>query len=635
MSIAKQKLTERRKSKQFLPLPIEVGVSLLVILMKRNIWREIKESIKQHKVSSIILAIAIAITYIGGIYAMCHSNDSIEEITYTQFCDYVKEKKVDTVYYNESDEYMTVTLINEDTKDMTQEERNEYTYSNKDTKFVLYPGKGIDDGFRERLLLDGVNVRLKRSSFFESMMQILLPAVIWIIIIFIMFKFMSNPAKRVTEKDLLQTSDVSFKDIIGHEEIIKDVKFITQLIKNPNKGDKIGAKLPKGLLFAGPPGTGKTLLAKAIAHEAGVPFLYQNASGLIEMYVGLGARRVRDLFKIARKNAPCILFIDEIDAIGGKRDNGKGTSENEQTINALLQEMDGFEARDGVFIIAATNRPDSLDEALTRSGRFDRQITVNPPKDYIIRKQLFEHYLSKFNVSDDVDVENLSKQVSGFTGADIAMVCNEASIIATMKNEDKITEECIEEAIDKKIFNGNRVESEAYEPDREVAAYHEAGHAVMTYLLGEHVTRASIQSTTSGVGGAVFRADKQTAFQTKKDLKNAIMIAYAGRASEDIKFESITTGAANDITKATQIMIQYIEHLGFDEDFGMLDVSVLGNEHLVDSKIITNKLSKMSNEIYIECKRMLEDNYDKVEALALQLLQEETLSGNEVKNILR
>ena len=375
-------------------------------------------------------------------------------------------------------------------------------------------------------------------------------------------------------------------------------------------------------------------MAKAIAHEAGVPFLYQNASGLIEMYVGLGARRVRNLFKIAKKNAPCIIFIDEIDAVGGSRDSGKNTSEHEQTINALLQEMDGFNGRDGIFMIAATNRADALDEALVRSGRFDRRITVNPPRDWTVRKRLFDHYLAKYVCVDDIDVDTLAKQISGFTGADIAMLCNEASIIAAMHGKAGIDNACFEEAIDKKTFNGNRSKNEAVESDKNIVAYHEAGHAVMTYLTGQPIARASIQATTSGVGGVVFREDVNTMFQTAEDLRNGVLIAYAGRASEEIKFKSVTTGASNDITKATQIMVQYIEHLGFDGEFGLLDVSVLAQNHFMSSDNITERLSNMSNELYKECKDRLSENYNLVEKLAAALLEKNTLVGSEIKKLL-
>lgn len=433
------------------------------------------------------------------------------------------------------------------------------------------------------------------------------------------------------DSEYIQTSDVKFDDIIGHDEALEEIRFITKLIKNPELGDVIGARVPHGILFAGPPGTGKTMLAKAIANEAGVPFLYQNASSFIELYVGTGAKRVRNLFKAARKHAPCIIFIDEIDAIGLSRSAKRSTSsEDLQTINALLQEMDGFKKHDNIFIIAATNNPDGLDEALVRAGRFDRQVTINPPRDWEVRKDLFKNYLSKCKVNNNVDLDNLSRQTAGFTGADIASICNEAGIIAIMNDKREIDTACLEEAIDKKVFKGSRAKKAAHMHDKEIIAYHEAGHAVMSYLLGEPIARASIQSTTSGVGGAVFNEDNNTVFHTKTYIEHRIMIAYAGRASEEIKFKEITTGAANDITNATELITQYVEKMGFDESFGLLDIGVLTTNHMVSDTIINEKMSSMSVQLYDQTKKTLKESYDMVEKLAQELLKVETLTGTEI-----
>lgn len=598
----------------------------------KNTWKNFKEYVKKNKWSIIVSFIIVVAAYSFLFSSIMKDNaPKIEEISYSTFLEHLEKGEVDTVYYNLSSEYMTITLYNEETKNMTLEELESYEYSNKDKRTCLFPAH---DTFRKDILEAGAKVKLVTSRSIWNILTTLLSSAVSIFFLIMIMSMFKGPIKGISEKDIIQTSNVKFEDVIGHDEIIDDVKFITELIKNPDIGNKIGAKMPKGLLFTGSPGTGKTLLAKAIAHEAGVPFLYQNASSFIEMYVGLGARRVRELFKIARHNAPCILFIDEIDAIGGKRGESKGTSENEQTINALLQEMDGFSGREGVFIIAATNRVDSLDDALVRSGRFDRQITVNPPQDWKVRKKLFEHYLSKFSVSEDIDVENFSKQVSGFTGADIAMICNEASIIAVMHNKEVIDNACVEEAIDKKVFKGNRSKNKKHESDRNVIAYHESGHAIVSYLLGVPIARVSILSTISGVGGAVFNQDRDTLLHTENDLKNRIMIAYGGRASEVIKFQDATEGASNDITQATQILVQYVERLGFDKSFGLLDVSVLTKEHLVNGDDIMVKLRKISLDLYNECERLLRENYDKVERLAQRLLDVETLSGEEVVELL-
>ena len=594
-----------------------------------------KNFINKHKLAIIIcIGVFIAIYVIS--YWKQHTGTAIlEEMSYNDFKKAMENGEVDTVYYNTTNEYMTVTFLNEKTKNMTKEERKNYEYKKSEKRKVLYPAY---DTFRKEVLEADTNITLTSSDslwkeVLSTALTLLLP-IVWLYMIFNLFK---GQFKGTEKKDVLQTSDVKFTDVIGHEEILDDVKFITELIKDPSKGDKVGAKVPKGILLSGEPGCGKTLIAKAIAGEAGVPFLYQNASAFVEMFVGLGAKRVRDLFKIAKENKPCIIFIDEIDAVGAKRDSAKNNSENEQTINALLQEMDGFTGRDGVFVIAATNRADKLDKALVRAGRFDRQIVVNPPRDWKVRQELFSHYLKKFSVGDDIDIENLSKQVSGFTGADIATVCNEASIIAVMQNKDYIDRACIEEAIDKKVFKGNRAKRDSYSKDKEIVAYHEAGHAVASYLLHEPIARASILATVSGVGGAVFNEDKEdTVFQTDEDYRNKVVICYGGRASEEIKYNGVvTTGASNDITQATNLMLNYIEKMGFDKSFGLLDMEVLSQAHLLSDKEITKKLTAMSNELYAQTVNLLRENYELVEKLAQKLLEVETLSGSEIEELFK
>lgn len=596
---------------------------------------KIKNFLKKNK-KELILAFILSFIMT---YAWISYNDKelnkIQPISYNEYIQLVEDGKVDSVFYNENNEWMTITLFNDYTKDLSFEERLEYNdYANSDKRTVLYPGKAFSRAelFRKDVIVKIANTDTTPIQIVANIFTLTLP-IFWIILIFSMLK---NQLGDTSKKDLIQKSNVKFTDIIGHDEILDDIKFITELIQHPEMGDKVGAKIPKGILLSGDPGTGKTLIAKAIAGEANVPFLYANASSFIDRFVGMGAKHVRDLFKIASANAPCVVFIDEIDAVGIDRENNKGTQENDQTIDALLQAMDGFDNRDGIFVIAATNRPDVLDSALTRAGRFDRQIVVAKPNSWVIRKELFEHYLAKFNTSDDINIENISKQVTGFTGADIAAICNEASIIAIMNKKDAIDHDCIEEAIDKKIFKGNRSKKKQYFEDKKIVAYHESGHAIMSYLLEEPIARASIQSTVSGVGGVVFNEDKESVFQTNKEFENRILIAYAGRASEAIKFENIvTTGASNDITQATNIMLHYIEHYGFDKEFGLLDVGVLNREHLVNSDLITERLTAMSTDMYQKCYELLKANYTLVENVAQKLLEVETLSGEEIYKIIK
>ena len=595
--------------------------------------RKTKKFLAKNKI--LILSLVLFLLTVSFIYIKVTDQQAgkIDRISYNQFMEYVENNEVDTVYYNTNNEWMTLTLFNEETKDLTIQERLDYEgYTNKDKRLVLYPAteEFRRDLMEHNILLKVVNENTTFDAIFSHIMTIAFP-ILWIVVLIVMLK--TSIYTDINKNDIIQTSDAKFDDIIGHDEILDDIKFLTKLIQNPKIGDKVGAKIPKGILLSGDPGCGKTLIAKAIAGEAGVPFLYQNASSFIDRFVGVGAKHVRDLFKLAKQNAPCVIFIDEIDAIGIDREQNKGTSEHDQTIDALLQAMDGFSSRDGIFVIAATNRPDVLDKALTRAGRFDRQIIVAPPRDWKIRKDMFDHYLAKFTISKDLDTENLSKQTTGFTGADIAAICNEASIVAIMNGKDEIDRDCIEEAIDKKIFKGNRSKKEKYEKDKTIVAYHEAGHAVMSYLLNEPIARASIQSTVSGVGGAVFNEDKESLFKTKEDFENEILICYAGRASEEIKFDVPTTGASNDITQATTYMVQYIERLGFDSDYGLLDISVLNTTHLIDSGDLTKRLSAMSKELYKKCKTTLKENYSMVEKLATKLLEVETLSGKEIEEL--
>ena len=603
-------------------------------------WKKFKEALKKvfsnKKALSSLVTILCMLTVIYSFLYMSlitpKDEDEIQKITYNEFLDLVDKEAVDTVYYSNDNEWMTVTLWNEETKDLSDKELEEYSYKNKDKRLVQYPAY---DTFRKDLLESDVTLKLETGSLtlvnvISSLVSIGIPC-IWI---FLIFRMLSSQTKGLDKKNLIQTSSVKFDDVIGLDEVLDDVKFIAKLLKNHDLGKEIGAQVPKGILLAGEPGTGKTLIAKAIAGEAGVPFLYVNSSSLIEMYVGLGAKRVRDLFKVARENSPCIVFFDEIDSIGIKRDGRNSHSEAEQTINALLQEMDGFTGREGVFIIAATNRPDKLDSALVRAGRFDRRININKPRDWKVRVELFKFYLNKFKVDESVDIETLAKTVSGFTGADIAALCNEASIIAMMKDKHYIDMDCLEEAIDKKVFNGNRSKEDHFKDDKRIVAWHEAGHAVAHYLLNEPISRVSIIGTISGVGGVVFGQDTDTMFRTKDYYEKRVKICYAGRASEELKFDSVTQGACSDISQATELLREYVTKLGFNDEFGLLDIDVLSQYNIVDQNAFLSLLQSMSKDLYKGTLELLKSNFGLVDALAEKLLECETLSGNEVLELL-
>lgn len=593
---------------------------------------KIKNFFKKHSIFILVCLLVVSIfTIIRVVNDSGIKTSDMTEVTYTEFLTMCEKGEVDTVYYNSSQEVMSFTLLNDETKEMSREERKDYNYKLSDYRKTLYPAY---DEFRKDMLAFDINLVVveERTSFAEVLIAII-SSLPMLLLIGLLLSAMKTTVK-TGQKNLIQTSNVTFDNVIGQDEILEDVKFITRLLKEPEIGEKLGVSVPRGILFAGEPGTGKTLVAKAIAGEAGVPFIYASASQFNELFVGMGAKRIRELFTVARKNAPCIIFIDELDAVGSKREKSGRSSEDDQTINALLTEMDGFTPRDNIFVIAATNRPDELDSALVRAGRFDRQININPPKKWTVRKEMFEYYLKGREVSEDIDLECISKQVTGFTGADISAVCNEAGLVALMNDKTCIDMASLEEAIDKRLFKGNRAKGDRNRTDVEIVAYHESGHAVMNYLLGHEITRASIQASTSGVGGVVFGADKDSQFTTDKELRERVMIAYAGRASEEIKFGVVTQGASSDITQATGILMAYIEKYGFDKEFGLLDIEALSTKHLVDSNMVMDKLTSMSTKLYADTVNLLKSKYDLVEKLTKSLLEYESLSGDEILSLL-
>lgn len=586
----------------------------------------------------IIAIAALAIVFLQyNSYAVKSSEHPV--MPYPEFRSELEAGNVNMVWYNQGYEYMTVALFTDETREMSVEEREEKTYeAGTDPLYrVKYPG---GEGFRAGVLETGaVAARVTPFSLSSLIGDIISITMLGLVVVLMIAMVKNGPMSILSEnsKAMLKTSDVKFSDVIGQDEVIDDLKFIVDLMNDPSMGKQVGAKIPKGLLLSGPPGTGKTMLAKAIAGEAGVPFVQMSGSAFIEMYVGVGAKRVRDLFKLARKNAPCVIFIDEIDAIGCKRDKAGGTSENDQTINAMLEQMDGFDAREGVFVIAATNRADQLDEALVRPGRFDRQVAVNPPATWEVRKEMFLHYMKGLATDETVDVDALSRQTPGFTGADIAAVCNEAGIIAAMSDARAATMAHMEEAIDKKIFKGNRSRREQYENDKRRVAWHEAGHALVTWVLNQPITRASIQPTTSGVGGAVIGADPDTRFMTDKYIRRQVAICYAGRIAESMRFDEVSTGASSDITQATRLLRAYVESMGFDKDTGMLDLNVMAQDRIVSTQNTVQAMREISRAIYAETEKLMRQprNAEALEKLAERLYDAESLSGAAVDGLLK
>ncbi|WP_457681134.1 ATP-dependent zinc metalloprotease FtsH [Thermovibrio sp.] len=433
---------------------------------------------------------------------------------------------------------------------------------------------------------------------------------------------------------------VTFKDVAGIDEVKEEVAEIVDFLKNPKKYQQLGGRIPKGVLLAGPPGTGKTLLAKAIAGEANVPFLSVSGSEFVEMFVGVGASRVRDLFEQAKKHAPCIVFIDEIDAVGRKRGAGisGGHDEREQTLNQLLVEMDGFESSDGIIVIAATNRPDILDPALLRPGRFDRQIFV-PLPDVKGRLEILKIHTRNKPLAEDVDLEVIARSTPGFSGADLANIVNEAALIAARKNHGKITMEDFEEAKDKITMGIERKSMVLSEREKITTAYHEAGHALVAKLLpnADKVHKVTIipRGRALGITQQLPEEDKYT--YTKEYLLDRLAVLFGGRVAEELALGTISTGAGNDIERATELARRMVAEWGMSEKVGPVAVKVreqLGEPVEIVSeelrKLVDKEVKRILTETYERTKELLSQNMGKLENLAKALLERETLTGDEI-----
>lgn len=400
----------------------------------------------------------------------------------------------------------------------------------------------------------------------------------------------------------------NFNDIAGYEAMKKDVAYLIEFLKNPDKYKEIGARMPKGIIFYGPPGTGKTLCAKAIAGEAGVPFFYASGSDFVEMYVGIGAKRVRELFGKAKKSAPCIVFIDEIDAVGKKRglDNN---GEIDQTINALLTELDGFTTNEEVIVVGATNRLDILDDALIRPGRFDRHIAI-PLPDLKERIAILNLAAKNLKLSLEVDLKKVAKMTIGFSGAGIDTLLNESAILAVINNRNEISSKDIDDALFKIVMKGDKKSLQEIQEDQiRLVAWHEAGHALAAKLLTRKtVSRVTIIPSTTGAGGATFISPEETSIYSQKDLINEIKICYGGRIAEYLlsgKEELTTNGASQDIRQATQIIISMIKELGMAEEVGMLNIQEFHGS--IENQVL--ELAKsMSKQFYVEALSLLTDN---------------------------
>lgn len=463
-----------------------------------------------------------------------------------------------------------------------------------------------------------------------------------------MLEIGKNKARIMAEKP---ENPITFKDVAGIDEAVEEVKELVDFLKNPSKYTRLGGKLPKGVLLVGPPGTGKTLLAKAVAGEADVPFFSISGSDFVEMFVGVGAARVRDLFTEAKAHAPCIIFIDEIDAIGKSRAAavyGGGYDERENTLNQLLVEMDGFDSSVGVIIIGATNRPEVLDPALLRPGRFDRQIVVDKP-DMKGREAIFKVHTANIKLASDVDLKRLAAQTPGFAGAEIANVCNEAAILAVRKNRDAVTMEDFEAAIERVIAGLEKKNKLINEKERKIVAYHESGHAIVGYFTpgADEVQKVSIVPRGIGALGYTMQMPLEDRYlMTESELRGKIKGLLGGRASEEITFGEISTGASNDLERATQLARNMIVVYGMSKKLPNISLvsksesGFLGHAPGIErrseyvEKIIDEETTELINSCYEEAKELLNEKKILLEKMATLLLEKEVINYEEIKQIL-
>lgn len=562
---------------------------------------------------------------------------NVKELTYSEFINEVENNRVAEINI-----------------------KNETVYGklNDETKFKSYVF--IDSDLLKKLNEKKVRITIQpaeQGSLLKEFLFTWIPT-IFVIFLFIMmfrqmqaaggkaFNFGKSRAKLVSE----DKQKVTFKDVAGIDEVKEELKEIIDFLKDHKKYTRLGGRIPKGVLLVGPPGTGKTLLARAIAGEAGVPFFSISGSDFVEMFVGVGAARVRDLFETAKKNSPCILFIDEIDAVGRHRGAGLGGGhdEREQTLNQLLVEMDGFETERGIILIAATNRPDILDPALLRPGRFDRRIVV-PPPDVKGREEILKVHTKRTPLADNVDISLLARGTAGFTGADLENLVNEAALLAAKKNKDQVDMEDFEEAKDKVLMGVARRSMIINENERKTTAYHEAGHTLVAKMLPgtDPIHKVTIIPRGMALGVTQQLPIDDRHIYSKEYLLNTITVLMGGRVAEELVFNVITTGAGNDIERATEIATKMVCEWGMSEKLGPLsfgrreDMVFLGREIVrqkeyseVTAQEIDNEIRRIVNECYNTAKKIVNENFHILQAIAQKLLEKEQLDNADIEEII-
>ena len=521
-----------------------------------------------------------------------------------------------------------------------------------------YTGLVNDETLVEKLKKGGVQFKAEVPDTAGSLITELVITVVPIILMVLLFAFfmkrmtkgggMMGIGKSNAKMYMEKQTGVTFQNVAGQDEAKESLQEVVDFLHNPEKYSGIGAKLPKGALLVGPPGTGKTLLAKAVAGEAGVPFFSLSGSAFVEMYVGVGASRVRDLFKQAQQMAPCIVFIDEIDAIGKTRDTAMGgNDEREQTLNQLLAEMDGFDTNKGLLVLAATNRPEVLDPALLRPGRFDRRIIVDKP-DLKGRVDVLKVHAKDVKMDESVNLEEIALATSGAVGSDLANMINEAAINAVKNGRQVVSQKDLFEAVEVVLVGKEKKDRIMSAEERRIVSYHEVGHALVTALQKntEPVQKITIVPRTMGALGYVMQTPEEEKFlNTKKELEAMIVVALGGRAAEEIVFDTVTTGASNDIEQATKIARAMITQYGMSDRFGLMGLESIQNRYL-DGRPVLNcgeatasqideEVMRMLKSSYEEAKRLLSENRDAVDRIAAFLIEKETITGKEFMKIFR
>lgn len=560
---------------------------------------------------SFLILLSIGLT---GFYV---TKKPVPGMSYPSFLDAVEKNQVNTVIFSENS--------NDFQAEIKSDPDNYYQIPNPKT-----------EDFIEFLLIHDIKVVYGQNDTVSNGLRILLIAGIAVGIIWYVrrggnYTIISNANKKQN-----QDSFITLDQVAGNTEAKSMVKEMIDFMKEPEKYSEIGARMPKGLLLYGPPGTGKTLMARAIAGEANVPFFAMSGSDFEQMYVGVGASRIRNLFNKAKKSKKAVIFIDEIDAIGKKRARNASASndERDQTLNALLTEMSGFHENTGIVVIGATNRLDTLDEALLRPGRFDRQIEIGLP-DVNSRKKILTLHGENKPLSEEVDLEALSKSTVYFSGAMLENLLNEAAISAANENSQLIRQIHIDQAFYTVIAGAPKTDRSYITPqERKITAYHEAGHALVTsLLLPEHyISKVTIIPSVRGAGGFNLSIPKDTMFQTQRQISANIQVLLAGRAAEELIFgeNEITTGAGNDIQKASSLIVDYINKFGMDPEMGMFSMDVLESRH--DEELI-NKCRNLMNQLYDNTRDLLKTNLDKLGRIAEELLERESLNGKDIERI--